>query len=622
MIYRCILAKWASEENPGARRVWEGEFTDERLTQLNEQFYNIYFLPNYPSHYEKGRVVEGSHIDRFNFVFVDMDLKEGKYVSKEDFISVVRSCGLDPTYIVDSGNGVHVYWQVEDLDAMSFLRLQRRLMRKFNTDEAVGQIYQLMRVPGTVNTKNKDDFKLCEYVYQSEAIYTCEEIDRQLPSTTIEDEAYCKQHYDKTYKLTADVKVNDKMPLRFAKLLRESEEVKKIWSGNVDDRSVGDFRLGHIMFAAGFTRDEAMSVLVNTSKALSRAPVHRIGYAENIVDKIWTFEMSEERESLTLSKSVKELLQAPANTRKDTRFPCHPWIDSTDHGFRLGQVIGLVAGSGVGKTAMALNMFKWFAERNPEYDHMFIPLEQPANEIADRWKTMCGNDTQLHDKVHILSNYDDDGSYRNLSFDEIKDYILKFQRVTGRKIGCVVIDHIGALKKKGKDGENQDLMDICHSMKAFAVQTNTMLVMQSQAPREKAGIGDIELNKDAAYGTVYFESYCDYLVTIWQPLKRCYSDEGCPSVTAFKFCKIRHKKKGVDKICEDVCYRLFFDPQTEHFRDLTQDETKSFDFFNNKATNARKRDRKTDLVPYKSVPWFTSEEQNGAAKDNKDAGSA
>jgi hypothetical protein len=152
-------------------------------------------------------------------------------------------------------------------------------------------------------------------------------------------------------------------------------------------------------------------------------------------------------------------------------------------------------------------------------------------------------------------------------------------------------------------------------MKSFAVQTNTMLVMQSQAPREKAGIGDLELNKDAAYGTVYFESYCDYLITLWQPLKRCYKD-GAPTVTAFKFCKIRHKKQGLDQIVEDVCYKLMFDPKTEHLRELTGNEEEAFKFFLNQATNKRKQDRKTDLVEYTSARW--TEGDSGKANSNKE----
>lgn len=602
MVYRCIAPKWLLALNPNLPPVKEGEFDEDTLKDLNKQGYNIYFLPNFPSIYDPATPVTGAHIDTFNWVFVDMDLKEGKWASKQEFVDHVKVT-IEPTFIVDSGNGIHAYWQVTDLDVGIYLRLQRRLLRYFNTDESLAKIYQLMRMPNSFNTKDQNNFKPCEVIFDSPNQYTAEEMDKLLPTLSAEDEEYCQQHYNKTYGLNQQVAVDEKIPLKFAQLLKSNKEVKEIWSGNLDDRSKGDYRLGHLMFANGFTKDEAMSVLVNSAKALSRAPVHRVNYAQNIVEKIWIYELADNKEELILSNTVKDILSKYGTDIKGTRFPCWSYIDATEHGFRLGQVIGLVAGSGVGKTAVALNMFRGFVKNNPDYDHFFVPLEQPANEIAERWQSMCQDDPTLNEKVHVVSNYDEQGNFRHLSFDEIKDYILKFQQVTKRKVGAVVIDHIGALKKKDKKGENQDLMDICHAMKAFAVQTNTMLIMQSQAPREKAGIGDLELNKDAAYGTVYFESYCDYLITIWQPLKRCYNEPGCPTVTAFKFCKIRHKKTNKDQIIEDVCYKLYFDPNTQHLRELTQDEETSFTFFLNKATNKRKTDRKTDLVPYESIKW-------------------
>ena len=599
MIIRAILPAWRTD----LPKVVEADMLPEQIERLNADGYNIYFLPNYPSNYDPSQNVDGRHIDVFESVFVDMDLKQKAYASKDAFLGRLMTFELTPSMVVDSGNGIHAYWNISDLDAKSFLRLQRRLCRYFNTDEAVAKIYQLMRVPNTMNTKVKDNFKPCEVLHFSEIQYTCEQLDNVLPSITAEDESYCTSHFNKTYGLGPKLEVNHKLPMKFADLLRSNREVKEIWAGGVDDRSKADFRLGHLMFAHGFTKDEAMSVLVNTAKAISRAPVHRVSYAQNIVDQIWTFELAENKKTLTLSSTVREILERSGGDVKGTRFPCWSYLDATEYGFRLGQVIGLVAGSGVGKTAVALNMFLGFVKNNPDYDHFFIPLEQPANEIADRWKSMCGTNTQLYDKVHVISNYAEDGSFRHLSFAEIKDYLLEFKKQTGRQVGCVVIDHIGALKKKGSNGENQDLMDICHSMKAFAVETNTMLVMQSQAPREKAGIGDLELNKDAAYGTVYFESYCDYLMTIWQPLKRCYSEEGCPTVTAFKFCKIRHKKQKRDKIQEDVRYLLYFDSEREHLRELTQDEETSFKFFNTKATKERSKDRKTDQIEYTKITW-------------------
>ncbi len=602
MLYRLIAPDWLVAK--GFTKVLEGDFSDDEINRYNSSGYNIYFLPNSVNPGFTGSTATGADITSFSRVFVDMDLKDKVYSSKEEFLEVLHNAKVIPCFVVDSGNGIHAYYSITDLDAMSYLRFQRRLYRLFNTDEAVSKIFQLMRVPNTMNTKVDGEFKECRLLSSSDQTYTCEEFDKLIPLVTLEDEAYCKRHYNLTYLLEdKTVKVDEKLPHKFQDLLHTNKEVKTIWMGGLDDRSGGDYRLAHIMLAAGFTKDEARSVLVNCAKALSRSPHHRIAYADGIVSKVWTFEeaASEEKPFLDLSYSVKDILSRSPDTLKGTRFPCYTYFDNTVHGFRLGQVIGLAAGSGVGKTAFALNMFLGFVKNNPNYIHIVVPLEQPANEIADRWKTMCGDNVALHDKVHVMSNYGPDGKFRHLSFEEIKDYILLFQTHTKLKVGCVVVDHIGALRKKGaKAGEGQDLMEICHQMKAFAVETDTLLVMQSQAPREKAGIGDLELNKDAAYGTVFFESYCDYLITLWQPLKRCYNEEA-PTVTAFKFCKIRHKKQGQDKVIEDVCYKMIFDPTTERLRELTENEEKSFPFFLNKATNIRKQDRKTDLVTYVST---------------------
>lgn len=592
---RLIPPKWLDKP------VLEGSFSSEEILAYNSQGYNVYYRPNYPSQYHGGNVT-GGDIDTFEWVFVDCDVKDGIY-TKDSFIERLASFPLSPTKIVDSGGGIHAYWRVIDLDAMSFLRLSRRLMRLLDTDPAVCTIPQLMRLPGTVNTKVKDSFQLCEVLHDDDTEYTCEQLDQALPSISVEDERYCMEHYERTNNINQDV-VSEALPPKFGALLQKSREVKEIWTGETDDRSKNDFRLGHLLFANGFTKSEAASVLVNSAKALARAPVHRQSYAKNITDKIWTFEMPPEGLATSeLSSSIKEILCKAGEHIKGTPFRCHPRIDNTVHGFRLGQVIGLVAGSGVGKTAFSLNMFKWFAQENPDYHHFFVPLEQPSNEIADRWQTMCGEDASLHEKIHVISNYDDNGNFRHLSLDEVREYIEKWKERTGFSVGCVVIDHIGALKKKGAKDENQDLMTICHSMKAFAVQTNSLLVMQSQSSREKAGIGDLELNKDAAYGTIFFESYCDYLITLWQPLKRCHSEHNCPSVTAFKYCKIRHKKAKRDVIQEDVPYYLYFDSEKEQLRDMTQSEKVAFDFFLPKATNKRKADRKTDLLSYKSVPY-------------------
>jgi KaiC/GvpD/RAD55 family RecA-like ATPase len=590
MLCRLIPPKWLQA------KVLEGEFSNEEITKYNQAGYGIYYFPNHPSDYQGDSIIAGSDIDVFNVCFVDYDVKSQKYASKNEFIEAVGISGITPSSVVDSGNGIHVYWKVTGLDAKSYLRLTRRLMRLYNTDPAVGQILQLMRLPGTQNTKIKGAYVNCEQLYSSDVQYTCEELDRLLPPISIEDEQHCVQHYDKTYNINQDIDISEELPAKFGELLTKNKEAKNLWAGETEDRSKADYRLGHLMYANNFTKTEALSVLINTAKALQRAPVHRKNYALGIVNKIWTFESNPI--NLSESDTVKDILQRGVDTLKGTRFPCNKIIDDTVHGFRLGQVLGIIGGSGVGKTTLTLNSFLWFAEANPDFHHFFFSLEQPPEEIADRIKTICDGNDRLYDKIHIISNYEADGTYRHFSMDSVEEHLLKF-KVTGLQVGAVVVDHIGVLSKNDKNGESEGLMKICRKMKAVAVKVNCMLVMLSQAPREKAGVGDLELNKDAAFGTVFFESFVDYCLCLWQPLKRVYKD-GAPTIMAFKFAKIRHKKQGKDRIQEDTCYQLFFDPLTERLRELTEDEEKSAKFFMNQAITARKRDRKTDVIPYES----------------------
>ncbi len=597
-VYRLIAPDWAPHLKP---KVLEGVFTNEEVEKYNTQGYNAYSFVNGPSHYDGHRPVDGSIIDLFHWVFVDFDLKSNTYPDKNSFIEAIGQSEITPTRIVDSGNGTHVYWKILSLDAMAFLRFQRRLSRLFNTDEAVSKICQLMRVPSTINQKDPNNPKICETIYETDSVYTAEEFDSLLPPITPQDEAYCKLHHDKTYNLNQDVLIDDSLPPKFGAFLRDNSEAKELFSGETDDRSKNDYRLGHLMFANGFTRDEALSVLVNSAKALKRAPIHRRSYASGIVDKIWTFEETGETESL--SKPVSEILrESPNDSLLGDRLVGWKYIDNTDIGFRLGHVMGLVAGSGVGKTTMALNLFMGFVQSNPEYDHFFVPLEQTDREIAARWQIMCGTNKSLHSKVHIISNYDSKGAFRDLSLTQIKDHIIDFQVQTGKKAGCVVIDHIGILCNNNKHGQDEGVKEIAKAMKGFAIETKTFLIMQSQTARSKAGIGDLELDKDAAFGTSIFENFCDYLVTLWQPLKRAY-DMGAPTILAYKFCKIRHKKQNVDVLKEDKPYSVFFDPETQLIREITQEEDKAISYWNGVVANKRKSDRKTEVQSYTSIRW-------------------
>lgn len=588
MICRLILADWVTDKT--LKRVVEGDLNEEEIKRWNSLGYNCYYLPNHPKRYDKRSILDGSQIDSWNFVFVDFDLKDKNYESKEEFLSILGMFELLPTRIVDSGHGLHVYWRVKDLDSISYLHFQKRLIRYFKTDESVWTLFQLMRIPGTINIKNKNAPIPCEILAENpDTEYTCEVFNSYLPTITLEDKNACKEHYDQVFNKT-EIQIEEKLPLKFAQLLERSAQAKSLFLLNSEDRSSADFNLCLLLKQNDFTKEEALSVLVNTAKALSRNPAQRVSYAQTTVDKIW-----KEDTDLDLSSSVEDILKNPGKEVLGARLYCDKMIDNTARGFRHGQVLGLIAGSGVGKTSFALNLFRWSCLLNPALNHFFISLEMSSSEVAERWNVMCQGNQTLNGKVHIIDNHNKDGTFRHLSLKELETYIKKWKSKTGKKVGCIVIDHIGVLKQKpGPEG----LIDVCKEMKVFARETDSFLIMQSQASREKAGEGDLELGKDAAYGTVFFESYCDYIVTLWQPLKKMHFDPGCPTVTSFKFCKIRFKNSKRDLIQEDVPYHLFFDSDTEQYRQLTQKESEVFNLYATQATALRSRDKKQIIEEY------------------------
>jgi hypothetical protein len=234
------------------------------------------------------------------------------------------------------------------------------------------------------------------------------------------------------------------MPARWYKFAKKGTEAHNLFYGFNKDRSAADFRLGHLLYANEFTKEEAMAVLMNTQKAAERRGVHRYSYAEGIVTQIWRA-IEEPETAKLLSKSVRDILAANPDdeTLKGTRFPCDPKFDATECGFRLNHVLGMIGGAGAGKTAMGFNYFLGFAERNPEYIHLAVTLEQPEAEYAGRWKKICGTNTALHESVHILGNYNEDGTYRHLSLEDIEDYIRVLEKATKRKVGTF-------FKRKGK----------------------------------------------------------------------------------------------------------------------------------------------------------------------------
>lgn len=572
----------------------EGFFKNKSfIRSKNSEGYNVYFFPNHPSKdvYKEGVThLSGRHIDTFKYVFIDMDLKDKVYASKEEFLAKVAEFPLKPSMVVNSGNGVHVYWKIKDLTRDSYLETQMRLINAFKTDESVWTVLQLMRFPNFKNTKNEAEFKdvniltnFCELNKE----YNIEELLPLLPALEPIQEKKIQKHKDMLDgKITLNLEDNqvplDELPEKFVDFLLKNYKVNskgleyKKEIARLDqlstiarelfdtptkrfkDRSKADFALANLLKKAGFSYGEALAVLANTQKAKEKG-LHAQEYALCTVSKIY----EEETKSFIKEKGIYSVAdRLKQGFRKDAegeRVFGPSFFDCLETRWTKTNVLGLIGAPGGGKTTVALNIFKHMIENNPNSDDIFIffSLEMPEKEILERWVSLVGEDPVKCARLYIVSNEDSEGTPRNINLQDIVEYTQNICKETKKNAGAVVVDHIHILHNtidldrphtfgaEGsvigvRDGKAVlSISDICKATKPLAKLLNTFLIMLTQTTKEK-GKGDTPIDKDGAYGAAQYEWMMDYVITIWQPLMRLY-DKTDLRILAWQYAKIRQK---------------------------------------------------------------------------------
>ena len=152
----------------------------ERLVSLN---LNTYISPN--EFYFPKRSAE--NIRRLNALYIDIDLADEEYDITDDEINIAIDILRDnyfndiipePTMLVKTGRGLHLYWKIEDLPSqgLPFWKLiQDKIIermnifkddfRLFKIDTVVSDCTRVLRLTDTVNLKNNAMCKL-EYLYE------------------------------------------------------------------------------------------------------------------------------------------------------------------------------------------------------------------------------------------------------------------------------------------------------------------------------------------------------------------------------------------------------------------------------------------------------------------------
>ncbi|MEH7075795.1 hypothetical protein [Neobacillus drentensis] len=145
------------------------------LRQFNDQDYEIYFVPN-----SGGYSVE--NITRFNCVFVDLDCGKDEHKNyypmetvsayKKSKIEEINRFKYQPSYVVETRNGLHVYWLLEDGATIDqFIECEERLISYFDADKVVKNPNRLLRLPNFNWCKDPENKFMVKIIQQHKGRY-------------------------------------------------------------------------------------------------------------------------------------------------------------------------------------------------------------------------------------------------------------------------------------------------------------------------------------------------------------------------------------------------------------------------------------------------------------------
>lgn len=141
---------------PSSRRIFTRDLNNiEKFIEENKND-NLYF-----GVYTREGGGRKEHVKEIYCYFADIDFKNypgGKAEARERLNAFINSTGLKPTFIIHSGNGLHVYWFLNYVieQSLKVEAILRGIAKHLGADISVCELARILRIPGTYNRKKND----------------------------------------------------------------------------------------------------------------------------------------------------------------------------------------------------------------------------------------------------------------------------------------------------------------------------------------------------------------------------------------------------------------------------------------------------------------------------------
>jgi P4 family phage/plasmid primase-like protien len=235
------------------------------LPELNKNGYESYFTVNGFASASDNKKEQCINLTAF---FIDIDGRKNL-----DELEDIKK-RLDPTFIIETKNGHHVYWLLDEVVYKEDIpnewasivarweRIEQAIVTALNADPVVKDITRIMRVPDTQYWKTGDGAFIIKGIYKKEAnTYTMDTIEEAFPTAAEPVEnphAKVSQEYADSERKNFFDRVNEEYPII------ERTSFMRLMSGKADtfvgnSRNVALLVTASLMKQAGWTKAKAVA---------------------------------------------------------------------------------------------------------------------------------------------------------------------------------------------------------------------------------------------------------------------------------------------------------------------------------------------------------------------------
>lgn len=153
----------------------------DRVADFNRRGYGCYFgvtsKRNPPG---PGRRASEDGALWLTALWADVDLKAGEYETVDDIQDALSKMHQTPTAVILSGGGVHAYWKIIPIlinrNNRDYIKRILQGLAKAIKGDSVWDLSRVMRLPGTVNTKEGRGAAVCTIVHYTHYHYVLNDL--------------------------------------------------------------------------------------------------------------------------------------------------------------------------------------------------------------------------------------------------------------------------------------------------------------------------------------------------------------------------------------------------------------------------------------------------------------